>query len=116
MADGGGLVVAKVYAKRPDGPELRPYRERLADLRGRLAGLRHPHAWPAQRVVETERAALLLRQYLASSLAARVTSRPFLTLAEKARRRRLPGGCRLLCCCWRHGCSVTGGFLRLECA
>lgn len=38
----------QVYAKRPDGPDVRPYKERLAELRAKLAGLDYPHAWPAQ--------------------------------------------------------------------
>lgn len=81
--DDGGLVVVKVYAKRPDGPDVRPYKERLAELRAKLAGLDYPHAWPAQRVVETERGVFLLRQFLHANLAQRVSTRPFLTLIEK---------------------------------
>ena len=38
----------QVYAKRPDAPDVRPYKERLAELRAKLAGLDYPHAWPAQ--------------------------------------------------------------------
>ncbi|EFN54741.1 hypothetical protein CHLNCDRAFT_134632 [Chlorella variabilis] len=81
--DDGGLVVVKVYAKRSDTPELRPYRERLLGMRGALAGLDDSHAWPVQRVYESERAAFLVRQYLHANLAQRITTRPFLTLIEK---------------------------------
>lgn len=90
----------QVYAKRPDAPDIRPYRERLADVRTRLAGLEAPHVWPSQRVVETERAACLLRQYLAANLAQRISSRPFLTLIEKVR----ACGCR-----WRAAGGWVGG-------
>ena len=85
MHDDGGLVVVKVYAKRSDSPELRPYRERLLAQHSALATLEHPHAWPVQRVYESERAAFLVRQYLHANLAQRITTRPFLTLVEKVR-------------------------------
>lgn len=75
----------QVYAKRPGAPDLRPYRERLQGIRAALAGVEH--CWPAQRLVETDRAAFLLRQYLHANLAQRVSSRPFLTLIEKVRER-----------------------------
>lgn len=75
-----------MYAKRSDTPELRPYRERLLGMRGALAGLDDSHAWPVQRVYESERAAFLVRQYLHANLAQRITTRPFLTLIEKVRR------------------------------
>ncbi|KAI3438322.1 hypothetical protein D9Q98_000756 [Chlorella vulgaris] len=81
--DDGGLVVVKVYAKRDDTPDLRPYRERLLGVRSALSGLDYPHTWAVQRVYESERAAFLVRQYLHANLAQRITTRPFLTLIEK---------------------------------
>jgi hypothetical protein len=74
---------AQVYAKRDDSPDLRPYRERLLAMGAALASVEHPHAWPVQRVYESERAAFLLRQYMHANLAQRITTRPFLTLVEK---------------------------------
>ena len=73
------------------GDVLRPYKEALLGVRARLAGLPHPHAWPVQRVYEGDRAVLLVRQYLHANLAQRISTRPFLTLIEKVRRRRRCG-------------------------
>lgn len=74
-----------MYSKRGNGETLdvRPYKERLLDVRSRLAGLPYPHAWPAQRIYESDRAVFLVRQYLAANLAQRISTRPFLTLVEK---------------------------------
>ena len=90
----------QVYAKRVgtggDSPDVRPYKERLLEVRARLAGLDHPHVWPVQRIYETDRAVFLVRQFMHANLAQRVTTRPFLTLIEKVRSRS--GSC--WCCCW----------------
>lgn len=77
-----------MYTKRGgvgDALDVRPYKERLLDVRSRLAGLPYPHAWPAQRIYESDRAVFLVRQYLAANLAQRISTRPFLTLIEKVR-------------------------------
>lgn len=80
----------QVYAKRVgaggDSQDVRPYKERLLEVRARLAGLEHPHVWPVQRIYESDRAVFLVRQFMHANLAQRVTTRPFLTLIEKVRR------------------------------
>ena len=74
----------QTYVKRPDTPDLRPYEDRLLAIRAALAGVAYPHAWPAQRVYQSDRAVHLVRQYLFANLGHRVSTRPFLTVAEKA--------------------------------
>ena len=86
----------QVYAKRPAGSggdplDVRPYKERVLEVRNALAGLPYPHVWPVQRLYETERAVLLVRQFLAANLAQRISTRPFLTLVEKVGAARRAG-------------------------
>ncbi|KAL4452504.1 hypothetical protein ABPG75_008166 [Micractinium tetrahymenae] len=110
--DDGGLVVVKVYAKRGGGEPLdvRPYKERLLDVRSRLAGLPYPHAWPAQRIYESDRAVFLVRQYLAANLAQRISTRPFLTLIEK----RWIAYQLLLALAQCHAAGICHGDIRAE--
>jgi hypothetical protein len=74
-----------VYFKREDSPELAPYERRLREIATALAAApaAHPHVWPFQRVLQTERAAYLLRQHLFSDLHDRTLTRPFLAGSEK---------------------------------
>jgi phosphoinositide-3-kinase regulatory subunit 4 len=75
----------QVYFKREDSPELAPYERRLREIATALAAApaAHPHVWPFQRVLQTERAAYLLRQHLFSDLHDRTLTRPFLAGSEK---------------------------------
>jgi len=50
-----------------------------------LHGLPCPHVWPWQTWVETPSAGYLMRQHLASGLNDRLSTRPFLTHAQKVR-------------------------------
>lgn len=86
-------TLSQVYSKRSGEPplDLRAYKERLLEGRSRLAGLPYPHAWPVQRIYESERAVFLVRQFLHANLAQRVSTRPFLTLIEKVGGRGGPG-------------------------
>lgn len=74
-----------MYFKREDSPELAPYERRLREIATALAAApaAHPHVWPFQRVLQTERAAYLLRQHLFSDLHDRTLTRPFLAGSEK---------------------------------
>ncbi|XP_047338375.1 serine/threonine-protein kinase VPS15 [Impatiens glandulifera] len=78
-----GLVLVKVYFKRGDSIDLREYERRLAQIREIFRGLDHPHCWPFQFWLETDKAAYLLRQYFFNNLHDRLGTRPFLSVVEK---------------------------------
>ncbi|PHU16738.1 hypothetical protein BC332_12433 [Capsicum chinense] len=78
-----GLVLVKVYFKRGDFIDLREYEHRLSKIRDIFASLDHPHVWPFQFWLETDKAAYLLRQYFFNNLHDRLSTRPFLCLVEK---------------------------------
>ncbi|KAK8968618.1 Serine/threonine-protein kinase SAPK4 [Platanthera guangdongensis] len=78
-----GLVLVKVYFKRGDPLDLREYERRLSEIRHIFQTVQHPHVWPFQFWLETDKAAYLLRQYFFSNLHDRLSTRPFLSLIEK---------------------------------
>ncbi|XP_057967357.1 serine/threonine-protein kinase VPS15 [Malania oleifera] len=78
-----GLVLVKVYFKRGDFIDLRDYERRLSQIRDIFRALDHPHVWPFQFWLETDKAAYLLRQYFFNNLHDRLGTRPFLSLVEK---------------------------------
>ncbi|XP_068646197.1 serine/threonine-protein kinase VPS15 [Aristolochia californica] len=78
-----GLVLVKVYFKRGDNIDLKEYEKRLFEIREILRNVHHPHVWPFQYWLETDKAAYLLRQYFFSNLLDRLSTRPFLSLIEK---------------------------------
>lgn len=78
-----GLVLVKVYFKRGDSIDLRDYERRLFQIREIFRGLEHPHCWPFQFWLETDKAAYLLRQYFLNNLHDRLSTRPFLSIVEK---------------------------------
>ncbi|KAH0678658.1 hypothetical protein KY284_019743 [Solanum tuberosum] len=78
-----GLVLVKVYFKRGDFIDLREYEHRLSKIRDIFTSLDHPHVWPFQFWLETDKAAYLLRQYFFNNLHDRLSTRPFLCLVEK---------------------------------
>lgn len=94
LHDEGGLVVVKSY-RPPEGSfpnfgDLEQYEDQIVALRTGLAtisttitGQACPHVWPTQRVYHSDRGVHLVRQYFYSNLAARITSRPFLTTIER---------------------------------
>jgi len=85
LHDEGGLVAVKSYFKRPEvgSGDVQRYEDALIRIRTALSPIPCPHVWPTQRLYHSDRAIHLVRQYLWSSLAQRITSRPFLTTAEK---------------------------------
>ncbi|KAL6974474.1 Serine/threonine-protein kinase [Sarracenia purpurea var. burkii] len=78
-----GLVLVKVYFKRGDSIDLRDYERRLSQIREIFRRLDHPHCWPFQFWLETDKAAYLLRQYFFNNLHDRLSTRPFLSIVEK---------------------------------
>lgn len=78
-----GLVLVKVYFKRGDSLDLKDNERRLSEIREIFRTVQHPHIWPFQFWLETDKAAYLLRQYFFSNLHDRLSTRPFLSLVEK---------------------------------
>jgi len=76
-------VTLKTYARRQGFQDVQHYEDALIQIRTALAPIPSPHVWPTQRLYQSDRAVHLVRQYLWSSLSQRITSRPFLSLAEK---------------------------------
>ncbi|CAM8941988.1 unnamed protein product [Rhodiola kirilowii] len=78
-----GLVLVKVYFKRGDSIDLREYERRLNQIRDIFRAFDHPHVWPFQFWIETDKAAYLLRQHFFHNLHDRLSTPPFLSLIEK---------------------------------
>ncbi|TPX43846.1 hypothetical protein SeMB42_g04554 [Synchytrium endobioticum] len=76
-----GPIVVKIFVKPEVTVSLRQWVKELQNQRDILLDI--PNCFPYQRVFETERAGYLIRQYFFSSLYDRISTRPFLTLAEK---------------------------------
>ncbi|KAF7730449.1 Serine/threonine-protein kinase [Apophysomyces ossiformis] len=77
----GGLVVVKIFVKPELDMSLRSYVKKLQDEYDALLDVSNVFFF--QRILETERAAYLVRQYFYSSLYDRISTRPFLTTIEK---------------------------------
>ncbi|KAJ8663211.1 hypothetical protein O0I10_001388 [Lichtheimia ornata] len=75
------LVVVKIFVKPDPQLSLRSYVKKLQDEHDALINV--SNAFPFQRILETDKAAYLVRQYFCSSLYDRISTRPFLTLIEK---------------------------------
>ncbi|KNC97679.1 VPS15 protein kinase [Spizellomyces punctatus DAOM BR117] len=76
-----GLVVVKIFIKPDAGISLRKYVQELKAERDILLDI--PNAFPYQRIIETDRAAYMIRQHLYSNLYDRISTRPFLASIEK---------------------------------
>ncbi|KAI8827076.1 uncharacterized protein EV422DRAFT_549569 [Fimicolochytrium jonesii] len=76
-----GLVVVKIFIKPDTAISLRDYVQTIKGERDLLLDV--PNAFPYQRIMETERAAYLIRQHLYSNLYDRISTRPFLSMIEK---------------------------------
>ncbi|PWN52122.1 hypothetical protein IE53DRAFT_312700 [Violaceomyces palustris] len=76
-----GPIVVKTFIKPDPGFSLRNLVRRLRVEREALADV--PNVLTYQKVVETEKAGYLIRQWLASNLYDRISTRPFLTTIEK---------------------------------
>ncbi|KAG0139941.1 hypothetical protein CROQUDRAFT_693502 [Cronartium quercuum f. sp. fusiforme G11] len=76
-----GRIVVKVFVKTDPSYGLKAYVKRLKAERELLHGI--PNVLTYQRSVETEKAGYLIRQWLANNLYDRISTRPFLNIAEK---------------------------------
>ncbi|XP_071440948.1 phosphoinositide 3-kinase regulatory subunit 4 [Hetaerina americana] len=76
-----GLIVAKVFAIHDPTLPLSTYKDKLEDIRIKLASA--VNCLPFQRAVLTEKAGVIMREYVKYSLYDRISTRPFLSLIEK---------------------------------
>lgn len=76
-----GYVVVKVFAIHDPSLPLSPYKERLEEIRNKLSAA--VNCLPFQKIVLTDRAGLVMREYVKHSLYDRISTRPFLTNIEK---------------------------------
>ncbi|ORY82386.1 Other/VPS15 protein kinase [Leucosporidium creatinivorum] len=76
-----GALVVKVFVKADPSVSLKAFHRRIKAEREALADC--PNVLPYQRAIETERAGYLIRQWTASNLYDRISTRPFLSLMEK---------------------------------
>ncbi|KAF5307655.1 hypothetical protein FQR65_LT06710 [Abscondita terminalis] len=76
-----GLIVVKVFAIHDPSLPLQPYKDCLDDIRIKLSSA--VNCLPFQKIVVTEKAGLIMREYVKYSLYDRISTRPFLTNIEK---------------------------------
>lgn len=77
-----GPLVVKTFLKPEAHYSLRPLVRRLRIEREALQDA--PNVLTYQKVIETDTAGYLIRQWMASNLYDRISTRPFLTLIEKS--------------------------------
>lgn len=78
-------VVVKVYLKKDDGQPmaLQTYHDKLKLLSEKLSLKNQPNVLMYHRMVETDKAGYLMRQYCYSNLADRISTRPFFSNLSK---------------------------------
>ncbi|KAG8768849.1 Serine/threonine-protein kinase [Ceratobasidium sp. 428] len=76
-----GPLVIKVFIKASADLTLRDHKTRLRNHRDKLMGIPNVHTY--QAFVESDKAGYVIRQWLASNLYDRVSTRPFLSVIEK---------------------------------
>nr|XP_026490415.1 phosphoinositide 3-kinase regulatory subunit 4 isoform X1 [Vanessa tameamea] len=76
-----GLVVVKVFAVHDPSLPLAEHKERILKIKEQLASAFN--CLPFQRVILTDKAGLLMREYCKCSVYDRMATRPFLTVLEK---------------------------------
>ncbi|KOX70771.1 Phosphoinositide 3-kinase regulatory subunit 4 [Melipona quadrifasciata] len=76
-----GLIVVKVFAIHDPTLPLSTYKEKLEEIRSKLASA--VNCLPFQRMILTEKSGSIMREYVKYSLYDRISTRPFLTSIEK---------------------------------
>ncbi|KAL3206907.1 hypothetical protein MRX96_039858 [Rhipicephalus microplus] len=76
-----GLAIVKVFAIHDPSLPLAPHKETLERIRRVLLAV--PNTLPFQKVVENDKAGLLVRQFIKDNLYDRISTRPFLNSIEK---------------------------------
>lgn len=76
-----GLVVVKVFVIHDPSLPLLSYKDHLEDVRKKLSTA--VNCIPFQKIILTDKAGLIIREYVKYSLYDRLSTRPFLTNIEK---------------------------------
>lgn len=76
-----GLIVVKVFAIHDPTLPLSTYKDKLEEIRSKLASA--VNCLPFQRMILTEKAGSIMREYVKYSLYDRISTRPFLSSIEK---------------------------------
>ncbi|OXU19045.1 hypothetical protein TSAR_000320 [Trichomalopsis sarcophagae] len=76
-----GLIVVKVFAIHDPTLPLSTYKDKLEEIRSKLASA--VNCLPFQRMILTEKAGFIMREYVKYSLYDRISTRPFLSSIEK---------------------------------
>ncbi|KAF8892933.1 hypothetical protein BD779DRAFT_1798336 [Infundibulicybe gibba] len=76
-----GYMVIKIFIKPDPGLSLRTYHRRLKLDREALMDVANVHNY--QSFIETDKAGYIIRQWIASNLYDRISTRPFLSIIEK---------------------------------
>ncbi|GBE83600.1 Putative serine/threonine-protein kinase [Sparassis crispa] len=76
-----GYLVVKIFVKPDPGLSLRKYHRRLKVEREALSDIANVYNY--QNFAETDKAGYVIRQWVASSLYDRISTRPFLSMIEK---------------------------------
>ncbi|KAI0922943.1 hypothetical protein AcV5_009802 [Taiwanofungus camphoratus] len=76
-----GYLVVKIFVKPDPGLSLRKYHRRLRIEREALMDIANVYNY--QAFLETDKAGYIIRQWVASSLYDRISTRPFLSMVEK---------------------------------
>ncbi|CAN8016185.1 unnamed protein product [Ixodes persulcatus] len=76
-----GLAIVKVFAIHDPSLPLAPHKEALEKIKQVLANV--PNTLPFQKVVETDKAGMVIRQFIKDNLYDRISTRPFLNSIEK---------------------------------
>lgn len=79
--DADGSIVIKVFIKPNDGAELTQWRKALDEQKTKLINI--PSVLPYLKVIETDRAGYLIRQFIKTNVYDRISTRPFLETIEK---------------------------------
>ncbi|XP_071037345.1 phosphoinositide 3-kinase regulatory subunit 4 isoform X3 [Parasteatoda tepidariorum] len=103
-----GLIVVKVFAIRDPSLPLKAHRDRLDEIRKLLKNV--PNALPFQKAMITDKAGILIRQYVKDNLYDRISTRPFLNSIEK----RWIAFQLLQCLSECHKLGVYHGDIKLE--
>ncbi|CAH0555278.1 unnamed protein product [Brassicogethes aeneus] len=76
-----GLIVVKVFAIHDPSLPLATYKDHLEDIRQKLSSA--VNCIPYQRILLTDTAGLIMREFVKYTLYDRISTRPFLTTIEK---------------------------------
>ncbi|PCH37519.1 hypothetical protein WOLCODRAFT_140908 [Wolfiporia cocos MD-104 SS10] len=76
-----GYLVVKIFVKPDPGLSLRKYHRRLKVEREALVDI--PNVYNFQAFIQTDKAGYIIRQWIASSLYDRISTRPFLSMIDK---------------------------------